>query len=76
MNPHCVMCGCMVVHVCVAGNGKEVAIRTGLRFVNKSWRDIVAKIQAIVGKAPAPVLVYCWRYVWTDDSVNGTPYAF
>ena len=51
------------------GNGKEIAIRTGLRFVNKSWRNIVSLIESIVGPAPAEVLVYCWRGGMRSGSV-------
>jgi tRNA 2-selenouridine synthase len=50
-------------------NGKEAAIRTGLKFVDVSWRQIVQRVEAVAGPAPAEVFVYCWRGGSRSNSV-------
>eukprot|EP00729_Bicosta_minor_P024046 gene24046-9657_t len=42
-------------------NGKEAAIRSGLKFVDVSYVDLVAIVEKVAGPPPADVFVYCWR---------------
>lgn len=50
-------------------NGKEAAIRTGVRFVTAQWREMVATVAKTAGPAPADVYVYCWRGGMRSGSV-------
>jgi hypothetical protein len=38
-------------------NGKEAAIRTGLKYVDVHWADMVELVELVAGPPPAEVFV-------------------
>ena len=49
------------VGITYKSNGKEAAIRTGLKIVDESYAGLVAIVERVAGPPPADVYVYCWR---------------